>query len=197
MKSKQPEKRNGKTVLERTPLPKVTNANREVHEIVTKQFDPAIRATNFKWGTDRLPELVGPVKEARWLEVVDELNEAIAANDPQRVQGAVSTALKGLAVMDAAAEQDGAEKRAPELLVGEAEGFAFGIMPDDRFAEQYENENEGLLLFTLHQVGVILKDRVENSPALQAARKHFPDAEVKAVRPRSKLEQELGDSIPF
>lgn len=184
--------------------------DRQTHGIVSREeqvthmtvapFDRMARAMDEKWGIDRLPELVDPVKVERWGEVMAELNDAIAANDPDRTRSAVEVAMKGLAVMDAAAEASGHDPKPPALIEGEADGFRFGIMTDDRRWPTYEAENPGVLLFSLRQVGLALKDRTENSPALQEVRKHFPNATVTATRPQTALDLSDalgGDEIPF
>lgn len=160
-------------------------------------FDRLYDDMNAKWGIDRLIGLVSPETASRFGSAFDKMNAAIAANDPKETAVRVGVCMRGLAAMDAEATAAGHAPTPPRLIEGEVEGFHFGIVPDDAFRKAYEAERPDLVLFTLHQVGIAMKDRLDNSPAVKAAREHFPNAKVTAVRPLSNLEQELGDEIPF
>jgi hypothetical protein len=162
-------------------------------------FDRAHRVMDEKWGIDRLPELVDPVKAQRWGEVMAELNDAIDASDPQRTTAAVETALKGLAVMDATAEAMGHDPKPPALIEANVEGFLFGVMVDDRRWPSYQDEAKarGLTLFTLREVGLALAAAGASNPVVAEAKKQFPAAQISAIRPRTPLEVELDDEIPF
>lgn len=168
-----------------------------VTHAVVAPFDRERRRMDEKWGIDRLEELVDPVKAARWGEVMAELNEAIEANDPERTKAAVETALRGFAVMDAAAEAAGFQKLPPEVMEGEVDGFRFAVMQDDRFWKAYEKMRPGVPMFSLRQVGLALKANLEANPVIREVKKHFPNSRITSVRPRSDIERELDDEIPF
>ena len=166
-------------------------------DYAARPFDRASREMDRKWGIDRLPSLVSPDTAMKWGRTLEKLNAAIEASDPDEIAARAAVAVRGLAFMDSEATSAGKQTLPSGALTGAVEGMRFVIIPEASCWPQYQDEFPDHLMFTLHQVGVAMKDRLENSEVVQEARKHFPDAKITAVRPQTELERALNDEIPF
>ena len=164
-------------------------------------FDHAAKASEKKWGIDRLPELVSPETAAIWGRTMANLNAALDANNPGDVIACVNSAIRGLNVMDAEATAKGHQPAQGTLsfeykLEGEEGDFHFGVMDDlaewPHVAERYPN----LECFTHREVAIALKHWIATR-MLQETRKHFPKAEVTKINQPKVDYANGGDDIPF
>lgn len=146
-----------------------------------------------KWGVDRLTELVSVETATKYGSAVAKLNAALDANDVEEVKRRAAVCMRGLAAMDKEAEEAGQPQASPDVIEYEVDGFKFGIMPDASMWQTVKEARPDLKLFTLREVGNILKD-ISGSPVFEAVKQHFPQAEIKAVRPKKET---LEDEIPW
>lgn len=166
-------------------------------DYAAKPFDEAMRAAERKWGIDRLHRLVSPETAAKWGSAMDKLNAAIDARDPDDIAARAAVCVRGLQALDTEATSAGAQTLPLGALTMAVEGRKFVVLPDHRCWPQYEAAFPGHIMLTLQQIGVAMIDRLENSPAVQEARKHFPDAKVTQLCPQTALERDLDDEIPW
>lgn len=166
-------------------------------DYAAKPFDEAMRAAERKWGIGRLPALVSTETAAKWGSAMGKLNAAIEAKDPDEVAARAAVCVRGLASLDAEATSAGKQTLPSGALAGEVEGLRFVILPDHRCWPQYQDEFPDHVMLTLQQVGIAVKDQLENNPVLKEAKKHFPNAEIKQIRPQTETERFLDDEIPF
>ena len=160
-------------------------------------FDRAARAADLKWGIDRLPDLVSVEMSQKYGKAIAALNAAIDANDPEAVAQNANNCIKGLAALDAAAEASGAPKADPTIWEYEIDGMKFAIIHDERAWPALKAARPDLLFFTMREVANALKAYGLTGETVAAIKSHFPGAQVSAIRPKSKLEEELNDIIPF
>lgn len=157
-------------------------------------FDRATREADHRWGVNGLVSRVSPATAAKYGRTVSMLNEAIAANDADRVAAAAAGCLRGLAAMEAEAAAAGITPPAPAIVRGESGGVKFGILIDDSLAERARDENPGLTIWTMREVGIALQ-AMQDAAQVKAA---FPGAEVVAIRTRkAEPVEQPDDEIPF
>jgi hypothetical protein len=157
-------------------------------------FDRAANEANRTWGIDRLVELVSPETAAKFGGVIARLNEAIDANDPDRVAAYVGTAIRGYAALDAEARRLGHTPPIPHVIETDVDGHHFGVLVDNADVERVRTERPTLRLYTLREVSIAL--RMLEDAGVAAIKDAFPaGAEVVAYRPRPKFDGD--DEIPF
>lgn len=185
--------------------PRPTERSRFIHEapppdlrcdFAVKPFDEAMRAAERKWGINRLPSLVSPETAKKWGSAFQKMQDAIEARDADECAVRAAVCVRGLAAMDAEAESAGKQTLPSGALAGDVEGFRFVVLPDHRCWPQYQDQFPGHVMLTLQQIGIVMRDHLENGPVVAEARKHFPAAKVKAVRPLERSEF-LDDEIPW
>jgi len=160
-------------------------------------FDRMAIAMDDKWGIDRLPALVSPETAARYGSALGKLNDAIAAANPAEVAARAAVCVRGMQAMDAEAEAAGAPKSPPEIIEFEHDGKRIGIMTDTAWWPALKAQRPDLTFYTLGDVGVALAFMQDHNPVIAEAKKHFPKAQVTAIRPTSQLARDLDDEIPF
>lgn len=161
-------------------------------------FDRAVREMERKWGVNRLVSLVSTATAVKWGSAMEKLNAAIDARDAEEIAARAAVCVRGLQAMDSEAEGAGAVEVPPGALTGAVGGFRFVIVPDGRCWPQYQDQFPDHVMVTLEQAGSAIKAHIENSPVVGEVRKHFPDAEVKQLKPeQTVLERDLEDEIPF
>lgn len=178
----------------------VLHGKREKAEIVTDmivgRFDAEATKMENKWGIDRLPRLQSAEVAQRWGEVMADMNDAIARADSEATAVQVNAAIKGLAIMDAAATAAGHQPfdtDAMEFHLGE---FKFAILRDDRQWPEFKRRHPELMVYSLREVACILRDHASRVP-LGLVKDQFPGAQVVDVRVQSPLAEKLDDEIPF
>jgi len=157
-------------------------------------FDRRVREMDKKWGCDRLPELVSPTTASKWGSTLEKLNAAIVENDPALVVARVEVALRGLDVMDREATELGAPKADETVWLINADGHEFGLLRDDRAWPAVREKFPNLDIVTEREMVLALVEYKQSvvKVALDAAKKHFPNAEVTKIKTK-----EYEDDIPF
>lgn len=158
-------------------------------------FDRAARAADETWGTDRLIEMVSPETAVKFGEALAKMNEAISANDPEAVAFRAAVCVRGYAAMDAEARRLGHTPPSSGVIVYDLDGWVFGVLPDGRLWRQAEQEHPGLRVYTIREVGLLLRASEANVPLLDSIKSSFPGAEVVAIR--KKREPLIDDEINF
>lgn len=168
-------------------------------DFVLAPFDRACREMDRLWGIDRLPGLVPLEMAQRYGRAIAAMNASIEAQDPEATRDNAGNCVKGLAAMNAAAEAASAPKADPTIWEYDCDGYKFGVMADDRSWQAAQAARPDLQLRTMREVGNALRayDQVVTGEVMAEVKKHFPAATVKAIRPRTDLEKELDDEIPF
>lgn len=166
-------------------------------DFVMGPLDAEARRMDRKWGIDRLPELVSIDMARKYGRAMAILNAAIDAEDVDACKAAAANCVRGLQAMDAEAEATGQPKADPTIWQFDLDGFTFGIMRDERSWQAAQEANPGLRLFTLREVGNALQAVAGELPAAKAVEEVFGKSKVTAIRPRTQLERELNDVIPF
>lgn len=155
-------------------------------------FDRAVREMDKRWGVDRLPELVSSESAAKWGKAVAGLNDAIDAQDPDKVKFWVEVCLRGLAAMDAEAVSLGRPLSDPMIWEYEYEGTVFGVIEDGREWPAAYAKRPGIAIHTMREVAVALHEH--RNGLVNAAKLAFPGAEVRAVRAKP---EDLEDDLSF
>lgn len=155
-------------------------------------FDKAVREMDKRWGVDRLPELISVESAAKWGRAMAGLNDAIDAQEPDKVKFWVEVCLRGLAAMDAEAVALGRPVSDPMIWEYEYEGITFGIIEDGREWPAAYAKRPGIAIHTMREVALALHDR--SMSIVNATKLAFPGAEVTAVR---QPEADLEDDIDF
>ena len=172
-------------------------------------FDRAARKAEETWGVERLPELVSPETAARYGSAIAKLNAAIDAGDAAEVvakgevlRGAQAVAalagvcIRGLAALDAEARQRGHTPAPPDMWhAATDDGQRIVLIRDASLWDAAQAASPGARVHTLREAVIALQ--VYRAAPLDAARAAFPGAEVVAFRPRTELEKELDDFLPF
>lgn len=150
-----------------------------------------------KWGYDRLLEIV-PTDWARKFGIAHEaLEQALIAEEPDlaHIQDRAENLIRAYNKLDEIADASGAE-RSPEMLWHMQVGGKPAVLALDRASQvaaiaAYPDR----LIYSLDEVERLLE--ADSMKLVNATKDIFPGAEVQEVRPRTKLEQELEDEIPF
>lgn len=158
-------------------------------------LDNLARKYDTVWGVDRLVTLVAPAMAEKYGAAIAHLHSAYDAEDPAATAAAAANCMKGLDAMNAQAIAAGHQPADPRVWVMEVEGRKFGFVEDAAFAAIAERNNPGVKIVTLRQAVNSLV--ITENAVVAAAVKHSPGATVTAIRPRSQLETELADFIPF
>lgn len=159
-------------------------------------FDRAARQMDETWGVDRLPELVAPETAARYGSAMAKLNAALDADDPNEVAARAGVATRGLAALDAEARRLGHSPLPPETWpFQDAHGAPCVLIRDTQQWHVAAAAFPGATIYTLREAINALA--VYRDGPVAAIKKHFPEAEVTAARPKTELETELQDEIPF
>ena len=157
-------------------------------------FDTAARATERKWGINRLEGLVSPETAARYGSALGKLNAAMDSNDPAEVAVRAGVCIRGMAAMDAEATAAGHQPIIPEAWEFEIDGKTCALLRDDAAWPAYSTERPGVRVYTMREVTNALEAYGETVAAVKDA---FPGSVVTAVRKPTALEVELEDQIPF
>jgi len=163
-------------------------------------FDREAEEMDRKWGIDRLEELVSVETATKFGSAVAKLNKAISDNDPEETAKRAAVCIRGLKVMDAEAEKAGQPKAAGDYVEYEIDGWKFAVAQDIREWKAIKAERPDLRVFSLREVGMALKAIKADGPIYEAVKKHFPGAEISAVREKAQEETppaQHEDEIPF
>ena len=160
-------------------------------------FDRVALEMDRRWGVDRLSELVSPNMAQKFGAALAFLNECIDANDPTAVASAAANCIKGMNAMDAEALALGRVPVPADVWIVEMDGRKFGIIREAGDWATLQADHPGMTLFSAREAAIALLAYRAAVPALEAVQAHFPAAKISAIRPLTKLEEEIGDHIPF
>lgn len=159
-------------------------------------FDRVAREMERRWGIDRLPELVSPATAQRYGAAIALLNEALAANDPQRCADMAANCIRGMEKMDAEARILGHQPLPGEFWLAEADGLQFGITKEAGDWPGIQAAYPGLVTYTLREVALALAHYRATGLAFHAVKAAIPGAQITEIR-QSPLAEELDDEILF
>jgi hypothetical protein len=151
-------------------------------------FDRAVIQADRTWGVDRLPELVSPETAAKWGSALAKLNAAITAEDADEAVARVNVCLRGIAAMDREARERGHRPISPTYWQAEFNGQTVAVIREPGDWRVVEAELRGVRVVTLAEcLSALLGHEIEQPQPI-----NLPKPE-----PRTKLERELEDCIPF
>ena len=148
-----------------------------------------------KWGIDVLVELVSPEMAAKYGSAMAKLNAAIDAADPQEAATRAEICRRGLIAMDEAAEAAGAQRASTDVWEVELEdGVNYAVAKDARSWQVVKEARPDLKVVSMREVAVALEYYSKSviGHATDEVKRHFPEAEVVAVRSK-----QYDDDIPF
>jgi hypothetical protein len=154
-------------------------------------FDRDICEAEKTWGVDRLPYLVSDTTRERWWRAVAALNDAIEAQDDEKVRSMVDNLRRGIARLIEEATAAGQKPLEPETwetpLPG---GRVLRIVRTWPEHAAPVDKRPGVVTWSIEEVARVL----DNLPALNAVKDTFPGAAVAAVRPSK---EDPNDELPF
>jgi len=148
-----------------------------------------------KWGIDRLPELVSPDTAERYGKAIAQLNAALEARDPKTASHKASVCMKGLRIMDAEAEANGAPQAKGNYWEYSLGDFQFAIIEDDREWQSLKAARPDLMFFTMREAALSLKKFCEVWPLLEV-KAEFPGATITKLAGHS-ADEPIDDPLPF
>lgn len=163
-------------------------------EAAVWDFDREIKKAEADWGVDRLPYLVDAKRREAWWAGMEDLNQAIMANDPELVRQNVDNMTIGICMLIKAAEKAGEMPLvADQWETPLKDGRVLRIVrcwPENscRF-----DDARGVVVWTLEEVARIIEDKF----VVNAVKEAWPGAVVTAVRNTSPHSLDLDDEIPF
>lgn len=159
-------------------------------DVALAPFDHAAREMDKRWGVDRLPEVVSSESAAKWGKALAGLNDALDAEDPDKVKFWVEVCLRGMQAMDDEATRAGVPISDPMIWEHEYEGTVYGIIEDGREWPAAYAKRPGIAIHTMREVAVALHEH--RNGLVNDVKLAFPGAEVRAVRrPKEDLEDDL------
>lgn len=191
------------TIAKRPKRPtRQRKADRVLHSGVTQEeircdyavapFDHMAHAMDRKWGVDRLVELVPPEMAERYGAAMAKLNAAIDAADPEQVSLRAGVCMRGMAAMDKAATEAGAEPASQDVWLVQADGKEFGLLRDARAWQSVQEKHPGVRLISEREMilAIEMYQRSLAGQMVQAVKDSFPQADVIKI-PNDNLEDEL------
>jgi hypothetical protein len=151
-----------------------------------------------QWGRGGLLERVTPALAAKYGRTRASLQDALDANDVERVTDRVAACIRGLAAMEAEALSLGHKKPTSGAMVyQDLEGGAeFGILYDATMWRKAQEEHPGLRIYTIREIAILIEAAERGHPFLAGAKEAFPGAEISAIR-RNRTDELIEDEIPF
>lgn len=159
-------------------------------------FDRLARKMDRKWGIDRLPELVSVETAERYGRAIGKLNAAIESGNPEVCAHQAQVCMRGLAFLDQEATESGEQEASPDIWEFDLNGKTVAILRNGEAWPALKEARPDLEFFTLREAAVALAFFEENKFVAEA-KANFPNATAVGFRPRTKLEEELDDEIPF
>ena len=191
------------TIAKRPKRPvRQRKADRVLHSGVTQEeircdyavapFDHMAHAMDRKWGVDRLVELVPPEMAERYGAAMAKLNAAIDAADPEQVSLRAGVCMRGMAAMDKAATEAGAEPASQDVWLVQADGREFGLLRDARAWQSVQEKHPGVRLISEREMilAIEMYQRSLAGQMVQSVKDSFPQADVIKI-PNDNLEDEL------
>lgn len=150
-------------------------------------FDRACLDADQTWGVNRLPELVSPETAAKWGSALAKLNAAILAADTAETIARVNVCLRGIAAMDAEARERGHQPLAAHYWQTVIDGRRVAMVRESGDWPAVARELPGVTIYTLDEAAAALMRRADDWPA----------ATTPPPAPRTAVEIDINDVIPF
>ena len=165
-------------------------------------YDAKVRASEVKWGIDRLPLLVEADLRDRFWAQMDVLNKAIDKGSGVEVEEAVASTIRGVEALERRAIELGAEPVSGEVWEETTPKGAVVAVCRDR-AEIAKIRDSGRIdrVYAMSEIAAIV-EAFEEGKAGETTKKVkslFEGATIESVKKKSKEEiiAELNDEIPF
>ena len=157
-------------------------------------FDRTAGEMDRKWGIDRLVDLVDPGMAIKYGQALSRMNEAISdGSDCALAQRRANDCVRGMSAMDRVATETGAERASESYWEVMVDDIKLGIMADSASWQNIQDQRPDLTLVSLREVALAYGHYSKTALATMVeAKKHFPGAEVSAVRA-----QTIDDPLPF
>lgn len=155
-------------------------------------FDRMAWEMEHKWGVDRLVELVPPEMAEKFGAAMAKLNAAIDAQDPEEVSLRVGVCMRGMAAMDKAATEAGAQPASDDVWLVQADGREYGLLKDMRAWPRVQQKYPNLRLLSEREM-VLAIETYQQSLAgkmVQAVKDSFPQADVVKI-PDGSIDDEI------
>lgn len=174
-----------------------TTPSQRACDIAIMGFDRAAYEADQKWGMDRLPSLVPPATAARYARAYELLMRAFQNEDIDGIKAHAQNCIKGIAAMNRMAEEAGLKPMPPKVLEAEIDGLKIAVVEDPADMRFY-NRSPDVVVYTLAEIQVAIKALAAQGSAIDHVKRHFPEANVTAIRPQKlpeKFWEDGGDAI--
>lgn len=164
-------------------------------------YDRVVRGVEARFGIDRLPDLVDAEMRDRWWKQWDILNEAIEGGRPDVVERAVEVTIRACGVLEARALELGAKPLTGDRWEAELpDGGVMAIVRDQHEVAGVQADGRYDAVYCVAEVAKIIHGwrQEDGAKTVEAVKAMFGGAVVEEVkRPKTALEVELNDEIPF
>ena len=161
-------------------------------------YDAVVRASEVKWGIDRLPLLVEPELRDRFWEQMEVLNKALDKGSGVEVEEAVASTIRGVHALERRAVELGAEPVTGEVWEATTpKGAVVAVCRDASEIAKIRSDGRLDRVYTMSEVAALV-EAWEADKAGQVTNKVkslFDGATIESVRPKAELD--LNDEIPF
>ena len=187
MTAKRPPRRHSKE--DRLRYPAITAAELRC-DLIQGPVTRAWEAADDAWGFEVLLGHMPPAWASRYGELLAALNAAADAHDVAACETAAAALIKAIGAMQAKAIADGHKPTRPEVWWIEAEdGTRIGFVRHTDQQARAMHDNPGATICTAREALVALKPALFG--LLSEVKRHFPGAEMTAIRPAFKMDDEL------
>ena len=160
-----------------------------------KPLDKVAAEMEAKWGVERLPSLVSPDLAIRFEKARQQLDDAVAADDPELTAQKAAALIRGWQKLDEEATAAGHTAEPDKVWHCEQNDFAIAIVQDHAHGEYAA---EGHQVFTIDEVTRLIAAKYRE---VYDVKKVFPGAEVTQVSQigdgKPPMDWEKGDELPF
>lgn len=162
-------------------------------------YDAVVRASEVKWGIDRLPLLVEADLRDRFWAQMDVLNAALEKGSGVEVEEAVASTIRGVQALERRAEELGAQPVTGEVWEETTpNGAVVAVCRDASEIAKIRDDGRVDRVYTMSEVAAIVEAWEESKPgqAVNKVKSLFDGATIESVRPKA-VESDLNDEIPF
>ena len=160
-----------------------------------KPLDKVAAEMEAKWGVEHLQSLVSPDLAMRFERARQQLDDAVAADDPELTAQKANALMRGWQKLDAEATAAGHPVEPDKVWHCEQDGFAIAVVQnhaDGKYAA------EGHRVFTIDEVTRLIGAKYREVYEVKGM---FPGAEVTKVSEigdgKPPVDWEKGDELPF
>jgi hypothetical protein len=160
-----------------------------------KPLDKVAAEMESKWGVEQLTSLVSPDMAMRFERARQQLDDAVAADDPELTAQKAAALIRGWRKLDEEATAAGHPVEPDKVWHCEQDGFAIAVVQNHAHGKYAA---EGHRVFTIDEVTRLIASRFKDIYDVKAV---FPDSEVVRVTEtgegKTPMNWETGDEIPF